>query len=97
MANMINIAGTTISVGDLIKITQSVKEDNKEKQLFFEGRVISIRGRESNKTFMVRKIGADNIGVEKIFPAFSPTITKIEVKKSIPVKRAKLYILRHQK
>lgn len=94
MSNNIQVAGTDFCIGDLIKVTQISKENEKEKLQFFEGRVISIRGRSPNKTFIVRKIGADNIGVEKIFPALSPIITKIYVKKSIPEKRAKLYFLR---
>ena len=97
MANNILVSGTNIKIGDLIKITQTLKENDKEKLQFFEGRVISIRGREPNKMFTVRKIGADNVGVEKIFPVLLPSLTKIELKKSIPAKRAKLYFLRTKK
>jgi len=86
-----------VCIGDLVKITQTIKEKDKERLQDFEGMVISIRGREPNKTFTVRKVGADNIGVEKIFNALAPSIVKIEIKKSFPSKRAKLYNLRNPK
>lgn len=87
---------TKLSIGDLLRIHQKLTEAGKERIQVFEGRLISIRGREPNKTFIVRKIGADNIGVEKIYTLESPSLVKIEVKKSIPVKRAKLYYLREK-
>ena len=96
MANQAVHKETVFSVGDIIRVHQKVKEKEKERDQVFEGRVISIKGRDINKTFTVRKIGADNIGVERIFPLFLPTIEKVEVKKKIPVRRAKLYYLRHQ-
>lgn len=94
MANQTEYMGTKLNTGDLVKVSQVVKEEKKDRMLIFEGRVISIRGRGVNKTFTIRKIGIDGIGVEKIFPLNSPTISKIEIKKKIPVKRAKLYTLR---
>lgn len=97
MANQLAIHSTKVSIGDLINVSQAVKEDDKDRTLAFDGRVISIRGRAPNQTFMVRKLGLMNIGVEKIFPVNLPSITKIEVKKSIPSKKAKLYSLRNKK
>jgi large subunit ribosomal protein L19 len=96
MANQIIVAGTKINVGDIVIVHQEIKEDEKARALAFEGRVIGIRGRELNKTFTVRKIASMNIGVERIFPVNLPSITKVEVKKSIPPRRAKLYYLRNQ-
>lgn len=96
MAKTATINEKEFSVGDLIRVSQMIKEKDKEKVQIFEGRVISIRGRSPNKTFIVRRIGTDNIGVEKIFPFNLPTLTKIEVKKSFPVRRAKLYYLRQK-
>ncbi|RJR24212.1 50S ribosomal protein L19 [Candidatus Microgenomates bacterium] len=97
MANQITIKDTNIKVGDIIAVHQAVADKDREKTQIFEGRVISIKGREPNKTFIVRKIASGKIGVEKIFPASLPSITKVEVKKTIPVRRAKLYYLRPTK
>jgi len=94
MANRAKIKEVDFSVGDIVRVTQSFKEKDKEKVQVFEGKVISIKGRALGKTFTVRRLGADKIGVEKIFPLSSPTITNLEVKKSSPAKRAKLYYLR---
>ncbi len=84
-------------VGDIVVVHQEIKEDEKTRTQAFEGRVISIRGREPNKTFTVRKIASMNIGVERTFPVGLPSLTKVEVKKQIPARRAKLYYLREQK
>ncbi|MGB9598885.1 MAG: 50S ribosomal protein L19, partial [Minisyncoccales bacterium] len=81
-------------VGDLVKVMQVVKDRDKERTQIFEGKIIAIRGRAPNTTFTVRKIGVNNIGVERIFPLYSPTISKIVLKKSMPAKKAKLYHLR---
>lgn len=97
MANQVIVKDTPISIGDLVAVHQLIKEDNKERTQVFEGRVISIKGRGENKTFMVRKVASMNIGVEKIFPVNLPSIAKVEVKKQIPARRAKLYYLRNRK
>lgn len=97
MANQAVFKETKFCVGDIIRVSQAVKEEKKDKVQIFEGRVISIRGRNPNITITLRRLGIDNVGVERIYPLSSPTITKIEVKKSLPVKRAKLYTLRRQK
>jgi len=94
MAIEAEIKGNLFKVGDWVKVTQTSFEGEKEKSTSFEGRVISIKGRGENKMFTVRRIGIDSIGVEKIFPLFSPTITKIILKKKANVRRAKLYYLR---
>ncbi|MCL5090991.1 MAG: 50S ribosomal protein L19 [Patescibacteria group bacterium] len=97
MANQVMVKGTQVKVGDIISISQSVKEGDKEKIQSFEGRIIAIHGREPSKTFTVRKVASLNIGVEKIFPINLPSIVKVEVKKSITPRRAKLYYLRNKK
>lgn len=97
MAMQIEIKGTKVSIGDLVAVHQAFKDGDKEKSQVFEGRVIAIRGRGPNKTFMVRKLASMKIGVEKIFPVNLPSITKVEVKKKIPTRRAKLYYLRPKK
>jgi len=84
------------AVGDKIKVSQRIKEGDKERTQVFEGIVLAIKGREGNKMFTVRKIGAAAIGVERIFPLDSPTIEKIAVvKKGLAgAKHAKLYYIR---
>jgi large subunit ribosomal protein L19 len=68
--------------------------EGEKKSQIFEGIVIAIKNRDSNKSFTVRKIGANNVGVEKIFPVAMPSIKKIEVKRQGNVRRSKLYYLR---
>jgi|SRR5699024_460897 len=82
--------------GDTVNIHYRVREGDKERIQMFEGLVISRRGSGANQTFNVRKISAGNIGVERIFPLFSPFIAKIELKKQGAVKRSKLYYLRER-
>jgi len=100
MANHLKIKETEFSVGDTIIVQQKIKETSlsgkepKVRLQAFEGIVISIKGRGDNKNFTVRKIGAGNIGVEKIWPANSPSLSKIKVKKLGSVRRSKLYYLR---
>lgn len=84
----------TFNVGDTIRVHQKIKEGDKERIQVFEGIVIAIKGRGVNKMFTVRKISADAVGVERIWPLESPSIAKIEVKKQGDVRRAKLYYLR---
>lgn len=80
--------------GDTVNVHYRVREGDKERIQKFEGLVISRRGSGANQTFMVRKVSAGNIGVERIFPLFSPFIAKIELKKQGDIKRSKLYYLR---
>lgn len=84
-------------VGDTVKIDYKiVEEGKKERTQPFEGQVIAIRGDKENRTFTVRKIAADQIGVERIFPLNSPWIKNLEVVKKPKEKarRAKLYYTR---
>lgn len=89
------IKDTQVHVGDIVRVHQRVlEEENKERIQIYEGMVLGIKGREENKTFVVRKISSAGVGVEKIFPANSPWISKIEVKKAGSVRRAKLNYVR---
>ena len=81
-------------VGDTIKVSYKIIEGDKIRTQPFQGIVISKKGSGVSKTFIVRKIGADEIGVERIFPLQSPNIEKIEVMRRGKVRRAKLYYLR---
>lgn len=95
MANLINWRKeVSFGTGDTIRIHQTVTEGTKTRTQIFEGVVIRIRGHEGLKTFTVRKIATAGIGVEKIFPEGTPTVTKIEVKKKGKVRRAVLSYLR---
>jgi len=84
------------NVGDTVKVLVKVFEGDKERIQPFQGVVIARKGSGARETFMVRKISF-GVGVEKIFPVYSPSISKIEVIKQGSVKRAKLYYLRSKK
>lgn len=63
-------------VGDTIKISQKIKEGEKERTVSFNGQVLDIKGSSENTMFTVRQI-IEGIAVDKIFPYQSPTITSI--------------------
>lgn len=94
MALSFTINETTASVGDTIRIHQEISEGDKTRVQIFEGIVIAIKNRGLGQSFTVRKIGANGIGVEKIYPVSMPAIKKIEVRSKGQVKRSKLYYLR---
>ncbi|AHB40158.1 TPA: 50S ribosomal protein L19 [candidate division WWE3 bacterium] len=83
-------------VGDTIRVFYKIIEGEKMRIQPFEGIVISFRGSGVSKTFTVRRIGADQVGVERILPLFSPNIEKIKVVKHGNVRRAKLFYLRNK-
>ncbi|MEX0769502.1 MAG: 50S ribosomal protein L19 [Balneolaceae bacterium] len=79
--------------GDTVNVHYRVREGEKERIQQYVGIVINERGNSANKTFTVRKMSG-NIGVERIFPLYSPFIAKIEVKKRGQIRRSKLFYLR---
>lgn len=81
--------------GDTVDVHYRVREGEKERIQHFVGVVINERGNGANKTFTVRKMSS-NIGVERIFPLYSPFIAQIEVKKRGNVRRSKLFYLRER-
>ena len=82
--------------GDSVRVWQKVKEGDKTRLQAFEGLVIARKhGREPGATFTVRKV-SDGIGVERVFPFYSPNIEKIEIVKTGKVRRAKLYYVREK-
>jgi len=86
-----------IKPGNTVVVHQKIKEGKKERIQKFEGIVIARKGGTGlSATITVRKI-SEGVGVEKIFPLHSPTITKIEVLKKAKVRRSKLYYLRGYK
>jgi large subunit ribosomal protein L19 len=83
--------------GDTLRVGVKIKEGSKERTQMFEGICISIRGEGTGKTFIVRRVGANSIGVERVFPLYSDSITSIEVLRRGRVRRAKLFYLRELK
>lgn len=82
--------------GDTVKVWQKIKEKDKTRLQAFEGLVLSVKhGKEAGSTFTVRKV-ASGVGVEKIFPLYSPGIDKIDILKRSKVRRAKLYHIREK-
>jgi large subunit ribosomal protein L19 len=81
-------------VGDSIRVFYKIIEGDKLRTQPYEGIVISKRGEGVSKSFTVRRIGADGVGIERIFPAHSPNIDSIRITKRGKVRRAKLYYLR---
>jgi len=79
--------------GDTVTVSYKIREGSKERIQNFRGVVIQLRGRGNTKTFTVRKISG-NIGVERIFPLYSPFIDSIEVNKHGSVRRKRLFYLR---
>lgn len=93
---LVNDEYPEFKTGDTVNVHYRVREGDKERIQKFEGLVISRSGSGANQTFMVRKISAGNIGVERIFPLHSPFIAKIELKKQGDIKRSKLFYLRER-
>lgn len=89
----VNADVTVVNPGDTVNIHYRVREGEKERIQQYEGVVINVRGSGANKTFTVRKI-SNNVGVERIFPYYSPFIAKMEIKKRGKIRRAKLFYLR---
>lgn len=81
--------------GDLVRVHLLIVEGRRERVQVFEGTIIAIRGSGTNKTITVRRTGAHGVGVERIFPVYSPRVEKVEVVRHSKVRRSKLYYLRN--
>ena len=79
--------------GDTVRVHAKVKEGNRERIQVFEGTVIKRQNGGARETFTVRK-QASGVGVERIFPLYSPMIDSIEVTKTATTRRSKLYYVR---
>src|SRR5581483_10951439 len=82
--------------GDTVRVWQKIEEKGKYRLQAFEGLVLARKhGTEAGGTFTVRRV-TSGVGVEKIFPIYSPMIDKIEILKRARVRRAKLYYIREK-
>jgi large subunit ribosomal protein L19 len=81
--------------GDNVTVNYKIVEGNKERIQSFKGDCIKRQGQGSTQTFTVRKI-SDGVGVERLFPLYSPNIDSIVLNKVGRVKRAKLFYLRER-
>ena len=82
--------------GDTVRVHQRIEEKGKYRIQIFEGLVLARKhGTEAGGTFTVRRV-ASGVGVEKIFPLYSPMIDRIEIVKRARVRRAKLYYIREK-
>jgi large subunit ribosomal protein L19 len=91
------IAGKNIPefrAGDTLRLAVTIKEGDKSRVQNYEGICISVRGEGTGKTITVRKIGANGVGIERVFPLYSDSLEKIEVLRRGRVRRAKLFYLR---
>ncbi len=85
-----------IRPGDTIRVHQKIQDKGKTRIQIFEGLVLARKhGDEPGATFTVRKV-ASGVGVEKIYPLYSPLIDKLEIVKRAKVRRAKLYYIREK-
>ncbi|WP_220392842.1 50S ribosomal protein L19 [Chitinophaga lutea] len=81
--------------GDNITVNYKIVEGNKERIQSFKGDVVKIQGTGFTASFTVRKI-SDGVGVERLFPFYSPNVESIVLNKVGKVRRAKLYYLRER-
>ena len=85
-----------IRPGDTVRVHQKVIEKGKTRLQTFEGLVLAVKhGSEAGGTFTVRA-NMSGVGVEKIFPLYSPVIEKIDIVRRSKVRRAKLYFIREK-
>jgi len=85
----------SFGVGDRIRVTQKIVESGKNRSAIFEGIVISIKA-GINPSFIVRRVGEQKIGIERIFPINLPSLDEVKVikKGTQGVKHGKLFYLR---
>ncbi|EGF5828357.1 50S ribosomal protein L19 [Campylobacter coli] len=83
--------------GDTLRLAIRIKEGDKTRIQNFEGICIARRGNGVDETFIVRKMGANNVGVERIFPIYSESLESITVVRKGRVRRARLFYLRDKR
>lgn len=94
MASTFTFNETQVHVGDTVRVHQEIAEGDKSRVQVFEGLVIAVKNAGLGKTVTIRRMGANGIGVERIYPLHMPGLKKIDVKTKGDVRRAKLYYLR---
>jgi large subunit ribosomal protein L19 len=82
-------------VGDTVKVHFKIVEGKTERVQIYEGLVIAMKNSGVGKSFTVRK-NSYGVGVERVFPLYSPRIAKVEVVRPGKVRRAKLYYIREK-
>ncbi len=94
--NMKERADLGLRAGDTVRVHQKIQDKGKTRIQIFEGVVLARKhGDEPGATFTVRKV-ASGVGVEKIYPLYSPLIDKLEIVKRAKVRRSKLYYIREK-
>lgn len=81
-------------IGDAIAVSLRIKEGDKERLQVFEGDVIAMKKNGISSSFTVRKIAANSVAVERIFPFYSPLVESIQFIRRGKARRAKLYYMR---
>ncbi len=85
-----------IRSGDTVKVWLKIVEKGKTRRQAFEGLVLAVKhGQEPGAMFTVRRVSS-GVGVEKIFPLYSPTIDSIEIVRRSLMRRSKLYFIREK-
>ncbi|MBI3634191.1 MAG: 50S ribosomal protein L19 [Candidatus Yonathbacteria bacterium] len=83
-----------LRAGATVKVHLKIQEKGKTRNQVFEGLILSVkRGKGNGAMFTVRKV-ASGVGMEKIFPLYSPSIDKIEIVRQSKVGRSKLHFVR---
>jgi len=82
-------------VGDTVRVHATVAEGERRRIQVFEGVVLRIKGGGINSSFTVRRV-SHNVGIERVFPYYSPLVDKVEVTRVGKVRRARLYYLRER-
>ena len=83
--------------GDTVRVAVKIVEGDKQRVQNYEGICIARRGTGVGETFMVRKIGANSVGVERLFPIYSDSLEEIVVVRRGVVRRSKLFYLRDRR
>ena len=81
--------------GDTVRVNFRIREGERERIQAFQGVCIRRQnGKSPAANFTVRRIAGGGIGVEKVFPLYSPLVESLEVTREGKVRRAKLYYIR---